>query len=67
MQVFFGEISYLITDGELKTYEENGMADGEIKTQDNYNKAQKTIRESEQCPEEIIGKISSDSLYKEAE
>ena len=43
------------------------MADGENKTQDYYNKAQKTIRESEQYPEEIIGKISSDALDKEAE
>lgn len=43
------------------------MADGEIKTQDYYNKAQKTIKGSEQYPKEIIGKISSDTLDKEAE
>lgn len=59
-----------ITACEFKTYEENGtlkdenygMADGEIKNQDYYNKAQKAIKGSEAYAKEIIGKINPDEV-----
>ena len=59
-----------ITACAFKTYEENGtlkdenygMADGEIKNQDYYNKAQKAIKGSEAYAKEIIGKINPDEV-----
>ena len=38
------------------------MADGEIKNQDYYNKAQKAIKGSEAYAKEIIGKINPDEV-----
>ena len=63
--VFSGDV-----EGNFKTYEENGtlkdenygMADGEIKNQDYYNKAQKAIKGSEAYAKEIIGKINPDEV-----